>query len=175
MKTAILTAVLSLSLTSPVAAGDYDRSDWPHWLDYDGDCMNTRHELLRDRSLFPVVLSEDGCYVVTGLWYGPYTGKHYMQPRDLDLDHVVPLKWAHLHGGADWDEDRKTLFANDRLNLLLVEKGHNRRKGADGPDQYLPPEAQCDYLQRFRAVVSRYRLAPAPAVADLLNQPCKGD
>lgn len=35
-----LTNVLELDLLT------YDRDDWKHWEDFDGDCQNTRHELL---------------------------------------------------------------------------------------------------------------------------------
>jgi hypothetical protein len=31
----------------------YDRGDWPHWLDDDKDCQNSRHEILIQSPLTP--------------------------------------------------------------------------------------------------------------------------
>ena len=37
--------ILQLKVSEiPMTLPDYDRGDWRHWRDEDGDCQNTRHE-----------------------------------------------------------------------------------------------------------------------------------
>jgi hypothetical protein len=105
-----------------------------------------------------VVYSSNGCRILRGLWSGPYTGKIYQAPSDLDIDHVIPLAWAHAHGAADWSPAQKAAFANDPVNLLAVDDGLNQSKGAKGPSEWLPPQPEhvCDYLLRWLGVLSAY-------------------
>ena len=44
--------------------------------------------------------SARNCRVVAGEWLGPYTGKRFHTVRDLDIDHIVPLKHAYESGGT---------------------------------------------------------------------------
>ena len=135
----------------------YDREDWKHWSDFDGNCINTRHEILKAQAI-NFRLSPDGCFVSVGLWNDPFSGKQYTRPSDLDVDHVVPLFWAHSHGGANWSRAAKELFANDRLNLLAVDDGLNQAKGASSPGQWMPPNKQfhCNYLVIWHRVLAKY-------------------
>ncbi len=81
----------------------YDRSDWPHWLDNDKDCQNTRQEILIQTSNKTVEFkSENKCNVLSGEWYDPYSGDTFTISKELDLDHIVPLKFAHGHGADKW-------------------------------------------------------------------------
>ena len=136
----------------------YRREDWKHWIDADGDCMNTRHEILLQQAVGEVKLSPDGCFVSMGAWNDPYSGKRFTRASDLDIDHVIAVKWAHEHGGANWPPEKKEAFANDPLNLLAVDDGLNQAKGAKGPDQWLPPNQayRCQYLDRWKRVLSAY-------------------
>ena len=136
----------------------YRREDWKHWIDVDGDCMNTRHEMLQAQAVGKVKLSPDGCYVSMGTWHDPFSGKTYTRASDLDVDHIVPLKWANDHGGAGWSSQKKEQFANDPANLLVVDDGLNQSKGAQGPDQWMPPNHiyRCQYLALWQRVLSAY-------------------
>lgn len=136
----------------------YRREDWRHWIDADGDCMNTRHETLLQQASGEVKLSPDGCYVSAGVWNDPYSGKILTRASDLDIDHIIPLKWAHEHGGANWAAEKKEAFANDPINLLAVDDGLNQAKGALGPDQWMPPNQayRCQYLERWKMAMSAY-------------------
>jgi len=102
-----------------------DELEGHYWIDSDNDCQNTRHELLLRESLEPVTFrTTSQCRVITGKWYGQYLGVFFAESSDLDLDHIIPLKWAHDHGGWRWSAEDKQRFANDYQNLILVDDVH---------------------------------------------------
>ena len=55
-----------------ILSQEYGRRQWKHWVDADGDCQDTRQEVLIVESETPVTLSDNGCKVVEGRWTGPY-------------------------------------------------------------------------------------------------------
>ena len=65
----------------PDAIPEYDRGEWRHWTDEDGDCQDARQEALVAESVSPVVYtSSDRCRVASGAWVGPYTGEQFTDP-----------------------------------------------------------------------------------------------
>lgn len=152
----------------------YDREAWPHWLDVDGNGRNTRHDMLVATSEVPVTFTSSSERTVdTGKWYCPYSDKYWFKASDLDNDHIVPLAWAHGHGGQYWDESTRAIFANDvEHNLLLVEDNLNQSKGAKSPDEWLPPnhKFRCTYIAMFDFVVQKYGLKYTPAEKRTINR-----
>ena len=140
--------------------GSYNRNIFGGWSDNDGDCQNTRHELLIARSIESVKLSEDGCEVVHGRWADYYTGNIHTSAQELEIDHVVPLFYAWMRGARLWPSEKQRHFVNDPANLLPVGMAVNRSKGASSPLEWLPPAAEfdCEYLLRFSRVITRYEL-----------------
>jgi hypothetical protein len=154
----------------------YDRSDWPHWSDADRDCQNTRHEILIQTSTKPVEFKTNNeCNVLAGEWYDPYTGDTFTISKALDLDHIVPLKFAHGHGADKWSRERKKQFANDYGNLLLVNASLNRQKGAKGLDEWLPPNQsyRCEYIARFNSIMAQYELSYISTEQRIINKMVK--
>lgn len=148
------------ALVAVDAGTAYDRALYGDWQDIDGDCMNTRHEVLSALSTGPVTLSRSGCSVSHGRWNDPYTDQIFSDPKQIDIDHMVPLAWAHAHGAAQWSAEARMRFANDPVNLLAVEASTNREKGAKGPLEWLPPNAafRCEYVTRFHRLVLQFGL-----------------
>ena len=103
-------------------------------------------------------VSFDGCRVVSGLWNLPYSGGSTTSASQIDIDHIIPLKWAHGHGGDRWSSGRKKAFANDPDNLLATYYSANRSKGAKGPDQWMPAANKCSYAQRWEGLIEKYGL-----------------
>lgn len=140
------------------------------WGDLDGDCQNSRHEALIEHSTSQVVFkSGKECLVVSGRWISMFTGNVIHDASLIDIDHVVPLKWAWDHGADTWSKERRVQFANDPANLLAVEASLNRQKGAKGPSEWLPPENQCQYVSRFKRIALKYHLPTAslPECSDI--------
>ena len=127
----------------PADLPEYDRSEWRHWTDEDGDCQNARQEVLIDESSAAVEFaSEDQCRVSSGRWQGPYTGEAVTDPGDLDIDHMVPLANAHRSGGWAWGRERKRQYANSlgyKNHLIATISSANRAKGSKGPEAWRPP------------------------------------
>lgn len=136
----------------------YDRDNWRHWIDADGDCQDTRVEILiAAAEPDSLELSADGCRVVAGHWIDPFTGALVYDPGELDIDHLVPLAWAYEHGAAAWTLEQKAQFANDPINLWAVDAGLNRSKGAQGFDEWVPgPAFACQYIQAWFVVLNAY-------------------
>lgn len=130
---------------------EYDRKQWRHWTDEDGDCQDARQEVLIAESTIEVTYTDDRrCRVQSGHWIGPYTGTEVTDPGELDIDHVVPLANAHKSGGWSWSEDRKSDYANSLAypgHLIATIAWANRAKGAKGPDEWRPPNEDywCQY------------------------------
>jgi hypothetical protein len=150
---------------SPNEAAPYDRKAWPHWIDADHDCQDTRTEVLIAES-YEAVEFEDArkCEVSSGRWQCPYTGKIIDAPHLLDVDHLVPLANAHRSGGASWDEERRRRYANEleqAEHLIAVEYAANRSKGDKGPEAWLPPseDYRCTYVREWTAVKQRWGLS----------------
>ena len=160
----------------------YDRDDWPHWVDADRDCQNTRAEVLIAESSGPVSFTPnaDGeeCRVTGGQWRGPWSGQLFTDAGDVDIDHHVPLGHAHESGGWNWDRERKRAYANDLdhpASLQATDKSVNRTKGKQPPDQWRPEETAgwCRYAADWIAVKAEWELTvtqrEVAALRDMLD------
>lgn len=102
--------------------------------------------------------------VVSGKWADPYTGETFKEPRQLDVDHVVPLKNAHESGAWKWSAEKREEYANflkDRRHLLAVKASENRKKGYKAPDGYMPPDTsyRCDYVKEWVKIKKEWELS----------------
>lgn len=159
-----LRTILARIRVEPEHRGGYQREDWPHWLDPDGNCLDAREEVLVAESLDPVRRSPDGCRVLAGRWLDRYTGEILTDPGTVDVDHFVPLQEAHDSGGHAWSRERRAAFANDVADLrtlIAVSAAANRAKGAKGPEDWMPPNRRygCRYVADWIVVKDRWSLS----------------
>ncbi len=171
---------LSVTVASPAQdIPEYDRDDWRHWTDEDGDCQDARQEVLIQESAVPVTFKDDDrCRVASGEWIGPYTGQRFSAPEMLDIDHMVPLANAHRSGGWTWNKARKREYANDLTygnHLIAVQSSANRSKGSKGPDNWKPSDTGywCQYATDWIKVKNAWQLTvtdtEATALAEMLE------
>ena len=67
--------------------------------------------------------------------------------------------YAHTHGGDRWTPEKKLAFANDPLNIMLIDRREIRRKRDRGPSRYLPrDEFQCEYVNLWDQISEKYNL-----------------
>lgn len=164
-------AVINLR-QSPLVLGiaePYARDLYPHWLDDDGNCRSTREEVLIRQSLVSVAFDDSGCRVVGGRWYDPFSGEILTDPRDLDIDHFVPLAEAHRSGADRWDESRRARYANALEpegvpTLIAVSASQNRSKADRDPVDWLPANwgYRCAYVRTWIAIKAHWGLERDP-------------
>ena len=158
----------------PADIPEYDRGDWKHWVDTDGDCQDARQEVLIAESLVSVTFETDRqCRVETGRWFGAFTSVYVEDPSDLDIDHLVPLKNAHLSGAWRWDADMRQEYANyleEEDHLIAVTAGANRSKGAKGPEEWGPPDLDywCQYATDWTEVKARWGLTMTKVESEIV-------
>ena len=156
----------------------YLRSDWPHWIDKDSNCLNTRAEILKTRSEIPVKMNKKGCGVKKGRWQDYYFPEVHTKASKVDIDHLIPLKHAHDNGGATWSLKEKEEFANDPENLVITNRHYNRQKGSKGIDEWLPKDRSyaCKYIYSWINIKKKYSLnlnEQEQKTIDLLKPQCQ--
>ena len=147
----------------------YDRHDWKHWADADGDCQDARQEVLVAESRTAVSYQTDRrCRVTSGQWLAPCTGTIVTDLGKLDIDHMVPLRNAHLSGAWAWSAAQRERYANhlaDPQHLIAVTASANRSKGARGPEAWKPEDRSywCQYAVDWTTIKDTWRLTVTPA------------
>lgn len=138
--------------------GGYDRDRFEHWIDADGDCQDTRDEVLAAESRVAVA----GCDILEGEWFSPYDHQTWTHSSDVDIDHLVPLKEAWDSGAKAWDDDLRRRYANDlgdRRTLVAVTDNVNQSKGDRDIAEWLPDFGTCAYVRQWTAVKLRFGLS----------------
>jgi hypothetical protein len=149
-------AVRSLAQADETPDG-YDRDLFRHWIDADGDCQDTREEVLIAESQVPL----DGCTVTEGQWFSPYDHATWTASSDVDIDHLVPLKEAWDSGAGAWVDHRRERYANDLRDprsLVAVTDNVNQSKGDRDVAEWLPTYGVCGYVRHWTAVKLRWGL-----------------
>ncbi len=131
------------------------RRDFGTWVSEpsDGNCYNTRAKVLMRDTQGPVEFSpQNRCLVEKGLWKDPYAGATFVEAREIQIDHVVPLKHAYQAGAWRWTPSQRCTYANfvaNNYHLLSISGFENAKKSDRSPARYLPPsEAMvCTYLE----------------------------
>ena len=174
-RTSIETTTLIITVAEvPAGIPEYDRGQWKHWVDEDGDCQDARQEVLIAESLEPVTYETDReCRVEAGRWWAPHLGHHLENPGHIDVDHHVPLKNAHLSGAWAWSREEKERYANyleDPDHLVAISARHNRSKGARGPEEWAPPDNDlwCDYATDWTEIKHRWGLTMTPVESEIV-------
>lgn len=174
--------------TAPRGRKDtYDRALFgQRWSDdtsdpiYGHDGCDTRNNILeRDLADERHEPGTNDCVVVSGTYTSPFSGERQTFAKQMadahHVDHVVALSYAWQMGASDWDADTRRDFANDPLNLIVVESSLNLAKGDSDPASWLPPykDGRCAYAVRFAAVSVEYDLPNTPANKQMMLDQCQ--
>ena len=150
-------AIRNLPVASETRSG-YDRAKFRHWSDANGDCQDTRSEVLRQETTAKI---SGSCTVVTGQWKSIYDGAVWTQASDVDIDHLVPLAEAWDSGAKKWNSATRKAYANDLgdpRSLIAMTDNLNQSKGDRDPAQWMPAQRRCTYVAQWVAVKIRWSL-----------------
>lgn len=183
---------LTVAARHPVAG--YDRSCrrgracsfGPAWSDatsapLGGNGCGTRDDILVRDLHDPV--RRGRCVVVAGDLNDPYTGAHQefikSDTGEVQIDHVIALRWAWDMGAWAWPQTTRDAFANDPRNLYATRAATNLVKSDDGPADWLTHRARtwpwrkpvtvqgatgaCNYAVAATITAATYHLAVTPA------------
>jgi hypothetical protein len=150
-------AVRRLHLAQETPRG-YDRDRFGDWRDADGDCRDTRAEVLVTESLRATT---GDCTIENGRWFSSYDRVYWTDAGDVDIDHLVPLFEVWRSGGKAWGSARRVAYANDLADsrtLRAVTDNVNQSKGDQDPSDWMPEFGRCVYARQYIAVKIRWNL-----------------
>ena len=167
-----------VAVVSESGSSTYVRTKFKHWVDANGDCQNSRMEVLISESkVAPSYSSASRCTVSRGKWFSYYDGATWTMPSDVDIDHMVPLKEAWESGARTWTAAQRQAYANDLgfgPSLVAVTDNVNQSKGDRDPAQWMPALSKCTYAIQWVQVKYRWRLSMDAAEKAKLNSLLSG-
>ena len=163
--TEALVVAQALPVRGRSAATDYSRDAFGSaWKDIDRNGCDTRNDILqRDFSTSIFKPGTGDCKVIGGTWTDPYSNESYTfsePPSGAQIDHVVSLKNAWQMGADQWDDQTRTEFANDPLNLRVTIASLNQQKSDSNAASWLPPykPGRCAFIATQVAVKAKWHL-----------------
>jgi len=152
-------ALSTLKVSAGSGNAGYERSLFGSGWRETGDSCNVRDRVLI-RAARTVHVGAN-C-TITGVWVSLYDGRTLRSPRQLQIDHMVPLANAWRSGARSWSRAKRIDYANDLTDPLLyaVSISTNESKGDSGPEEWKPPRkaAWCVYSRAWVTVKSRWKL-----------------
>ncbi len=148
----------------PVAAENnvgYDRDRYfGRWLDANGDCQDTRAEVLvQESKIAPNYTTARRCTVANGRWVTTFDNRTHTSATTVQIDHLIPVHEAWGSGARAWTQARRIAFYNDLgygPSLNAQTGTVNASKQASGPEQWMPPLNHCSYIAQWIAVKTRW-------------------
>ena len=140
----------------------YSRSYFGDWRDANGDCQNTRAEvLLQEAKVAATYTTARRCTVRTGRWVTRWDNRTHTLASAVEIDHTVPVHEAWGSGARYWSQARRVAFYNDLgdgRSLNAQTAALNSAKQAKGPEAWMPPANKCEYIGNWIAVKIRWGL-----------------
>lgn len=141
----------------------YDRTRYfGSWLDANGDCQNTRAEvLLQETRSTATYTTSRRCTVRTARWVTSWDNRTHYYASAVEIDHTVPVHEAWGSGARYWSQARRVAFYNDLGDIRSLNAqtaALNSAKQAKGPESWLPPANRCAYIGQWVAVKIRWGL-----------------
>lgn len=143
--------IAKITVGEPVLDYKYERDDFEQPLvryAWYGELL-TRNKYVWHISTY--LVSEDPF-----IYMCPYSGVELTETTKVQTDHIVPLKYAFIHGAYEWDNEKKNLFSYDIENLISVSAKSNQSKGAKSPYEWLPTINQGPYCYTFLVICEKY-------------------
>jgi len=153
----------------------YNReADYGGWQDYDGDCQNTRAEVLISRSLSQVEFSRsDNCYVKAGKWIDYYTGKVYTNAKDVQIDHLISLHQHYKAVGSTLTHAQRVEYANNPTHLVIANSTLNMSKSDKDLSEFIlrvSPQNKCKYIKDYTRIADANNIKLDISDMEVINQ-----
>ena len=151
MKYLILFFLFVISLNSQL----YNKEEYNVWKMHKCD---TR-DLILLKENYDMQFKGNVCDIKEGRWFVEYSNEFFTNSSLIDVDHIIPLRYAHEMGAAKWSKRKKETFANDLENLIISSRKDNRTKKDRGPSEWMPRYNRCAYVVNWQKISTKYQLS----------------
>ena len=105
-----------------------------------------------------------------GQAWSPYDSQSFDSIKDTEVEHIVSLREAHYSGLCKENKHVKKRFAADMENLTLASPTVNKDKGTNGPEDWIPDQHVCWYVNQRIMVKRMYGLTVTKAATKKMDE-----